>query len=88
MWQFENNKLLSLVIPNGIGRISSTAFISNNLEFISFPMSPRSIGRNSLINNNFEKIELPNDCDFVETGSVALFEINVSIFLSENSVIV
>jgi len=79
---FQDKKLISVTIPNGITLIMERAFMSNLLTSIIIPNSVTSIGDNAFCANNLTSINIPKSVTsigrFVFVGNPKMSRINVS----------
>lgn len=65
------DKLLSVILPDTISKISGNAFQSNNLTAIDIPDSVISIGANAFNGNKLEQVSLGNGLEEIKGGAFA-----------------
>ena len=84
---FKNNKLTSVVIPNGITIINKEAFSNNQLTNVTIPNSVKSIEEGAFKNNHLTNVTIPNSVKSIEEMAFSgnrLTNISIPIIIPES----
>ena len=83
-YAFASNKLISVVIPDGVTSIGYNAFSDNSLTSVKIPNGATSIGYSAFASNNLTSVVIPPGVTSIE--DYAFFKNNLTSVVIPNSI--